>query len=136
MVFAIGALRPARTSTSNTASSAAESDDPPGMMGLISSAIDRKSTRLTPVTFRNLVCRLLLEKTKVNLVPTMSHHTSHLVMLQRSPTYIASLPQEDPTAQVLRIFLPISWAFLFNDTATAVIYTNLYTLSLRDALPI
>src|SRR6056300_816031 len=64
MVFAIGALRPARTSTSNTASSAAESDDPPGMMGLISSAIDRKSTRLTPVTFRNLVCRLLLEKKK------------------------------------------------------------------------
>ena len=39
MVFAIGALRPARTKTSNTASNAAESDDPPGMIGLISSAI-------------------------------------------------------------------------------------------------
>ena len=39
MVLAIGAFRPARTSTSNTASSAAESDDPPGMIGLMSSAI-------------------------------------------------------------------------------------------------
>ena len=34
-----------------------------------------------------------------------------LLMLQRSPTYIASVPQEDPTARVLRKFLPISWAF-------------------------
>ena len=39
MVLAIGASRPARTSISNTASSAAESDDPFGTMGLISSAI-------------------------------------------------------------------------------------------------
>ena len=39
MVFAIGALRPARTSTSNTASKAAESDDPLAMIGLISSAM-------------------------------------------------------------------------------------------------
>ena len=39
MVLAIGAERPARTSTSNTASSAPESDDPFGTIGLISSAI-------------------------------------------------------------------------------------------------
>ena len=39
MVFAIGAERPARTSTSNTASSAAESDDPAATIGLMSSAI-------------------------------------------------------------------------------------------------
>ena len=38
MVLAIGALRPARTITSNTASSAALSDEPCGTMGLISSA--------------------------------------------------------------------------------------------------
>ena len=39
MVLVIGALRPDRTITSNTASSAAESDEPPGMIGLISSAM-------------------------------------------------------------------------------------------------
>ena len=38
MVLAIGALRPARTMTSNTASSAALSDEPLGMIGLMSSA--------------------------------------------------------------------------------------------------
>jgi hypothetical protein len=42
IVLAIGALRPARTRTSNTASSAALSDAPPAMIGLISSAISPK----------------------------------------------------------------------------------------------
>ena len=39
MVLAIGALRPARTKTSKTESNADESDDPAGMIGLISSAL-------------------------------------------------------------------------------------------------
>src|SRR6056297_1732633 len=39
IVLAIGALRPARTRTSNTASSAALSEDPPETIGLMSSAI-------------------------------------------------------------------------------------------------
>ena len=43
MVLAIGADRPERTSTSNTASSAPLSDVPPGMIGLISSAISPKA---------------------------------------------------------------------------------------------
>ena len=43
IVFAIGALLPALTSASNTASNAAESDEPPGIIGLISSAISPKA---------------------------------------------------------------------------------------------
>ena len=39
IVLTIGAERPERTITSNTASSAAESDDPPGTIGLMSSAM-------------------------------------------------------------------------------------------------
>ena len=39
MVLAIGALRPARTNISNTASNAAESDEPLGTIGLMSSAM-------------------------------------------------------------------------------------------------
>ena len=42
IVLAIGAIRPARTSTSNTASSAPESLDPCGMIGLMSSAMSPK----------------------------------------------------------------------------------------------
>ena len=43
IVLAIGALRPERTRTSNTASSAPESEVPEGMMGLMSSAASPKA---------------------------------------------------------------------------------------------
>ena len=43
MVLVIGALRPDRTITSNTASSAPESDVPDGMIGLMSSAASPKA---------------------------------------------------------------------------------------------
>ena len=69
--------------------------------------------------------------TAVTLVPTMSHHTSHLVMLQRSPTYIATVPQEDPTARVLRKFLPISWAFRVTRWKKVIFQIYLYRLSRR-----
>ena len=69
--------------------------------------------------------------TAVTLVPTMSHHTSHLVMLQRSPTYIATVPQEDPTARLLRKFLPISWAFRLTRWKKVLFQIYLYRLSRR-----
>ena len=43
IVFAIGALLPALTNASNTESNAAESDEPPGIIGFISSAISPKA---------------------------------------------------------------------------------------------
>ena len=39
--------------------------------------------------------------TAVTLVPAMSKDTASLVMLQRTPTYIASIPAEDPMATSL-----------------------------------
>jgi cation diffusion facilitator CzcD-associated flavoprotein CzcO len=44
--------------------------------------------------------------TAVTLVPAMAEQAAHVTMLQRSPTYIASLPAEDPIANGLRRFLP------------------------------
>ena len=44
--------------------------------------------------------------TAVTLVPSMAASASHVTMLQRSPTYIASLPAEDPIANWLRKVLP------------------------------
>jgi monooxygenase len=69
--------------------------------------------------------------TAVTLVPTMSHQTSRLVMLQRSPTYIANVPQEDPTAQALRKFLPVSWAFRITRWKKVLFQIYLYRLSRR-----
>ncbi len=44
--------------------------------------------------------------TAVTLVPAMAKDAAHVTMLQRSPTYIASLPAEDPIANGLRRVLP------------------------------
>ena len=44
--------------------------------------------------------------TAVTLIPAMAEQAAHVTMLQRSPTYIASLPAEDPIAGVLRRILP------------------------------
>ena len=48
--------------------------------------------------------------TAITLVPTMAGETASLVMLQRSPTYIADIPLEDPMAMWLRKWLPLAWA--------------------------
>lgn len=44
--------------------------------------------------------------TAVTLVPAMAQSAAHVTMLQRSPTYIVSLPGEDPVAKTLRRVLP------------------------------
>ncbi|MFZ1925433.1 MAG: NAD(P)/FAD-dependent oxidoreductase, partial [Solirubrobacteraceae bacterium] len=43
--------------------------------------------------------------TAVTLVPSMAESAAHVTMLQRSPTYILSLPAEDPVVKLLRSFL-------------------------------
>ena len=44
--------------------------------------------------------------TAVTLVPEMARRAAHVTMLQRSPSYIFSLPSEDYLANALRRFLP------------------------------
>lgn len=44
--------------------------------------------------------------TAVTLVPALARSAAHVTMLQRSPTYIASLPQKSPAAKVFRALLP------------------------------
>jgi monooxygenase len=44
--------------------------------------------------------------TAVTLVPAMAERAAHVTMLQRSPTYVISLPGEDPIANALRRYLP------------------------------
>src|SRR4051794_6727748 len=44
--------------------------------------------------------------TAVTLIPSLAKTAAHVTMLQRSPTYIASLPAKDPVADLLRRILP------------------------------
>jgi monooxygenase len=44
--------------------------------------------------------------TAVTLVPAMAERAAHVTMLQRSPSYIVSLPGEDPIAKALLRVLP------------------------------
>jgi cation diffusion facilitator CzcD-associated flavoprotein CzcO len=49
--------------------------------------------------------------TAVTLVPAMAATAEHVTMLQRSPSYIISLPAEDRIANFLRRALPSKWAY-------------------------
>jgi cation diffusion facilitator CzcD-associated flavoprotein CzcO len=49
--------------------------------------------------------------TAVTLVPALAYTAGHVTMLQRSPTYIASKPEEDTFANATRRFLPAKLAY-------------------------
>ncbi len=49
--------------------------------------------------------------TAMTLVPAMAQDVAHIVMLQRSPTYVVSRPDTDVIANALRAVLPSRWAY-------------------------
>jgi monooxygenase len=49
--------------------------------------------------------------TAVTLVPAMAKAAEHVTMLQRSPSYVVSLPAEDPIARRIRRLLPAKRAY-------------------------
>ena len=49
--------------------------------------------------------------TAVTLIPAMAEKASHVTMVQRSPTYIVSMPGKDRLANVLNALLPATWAY-------------------------
>jgi cation diffusion facilitator CzcD-associated flavoprotein CzcO len=49
--------------------------------------------------------------TAVTLVPALAERAAHVTMLQRSPSYIVSLPAEDPIAKLLRRVLGVRLAY-------------------------
>jgi len=70
--------------------------------------------------------------TAVTLVPAMCQDTARLVMLQRTPTYIASVPKEQPLAETLRKWLPDSWVFRLIRWKQVLFQIYLYQLSRRN----
>jgi len=69
--------------------------------------------------------------TAVTLVPAMAETAAHVTMLQRSPTYIASLPAEDPIAARLRRFLPPKAVYAAVRWKNVILQTGFYQLSRR-----
>jgi monooxygenase len=49
--------------------------------------------------------------TAVTLIPALAERARHVTMLQRSPSYIVSLPAIDPLARVLVRVLPVRFAY-------------------------
>jgi cation diffusion facilitator CzcD-associated flavoprotein CzcO len=48
--------------------------------------------------------------TAVTLIPALASTAEHVTMLQRSPTYVASLPARNPLTRVVRKVVPRRWA--------------------------
>ena len=69
--------------------------------------------------------------TAMTLVPAMTATAGHVTMLQRSPTYVVSRPDNDPVADKLRKFLPERMAYrltrLKNTTMQQIIYKKTRT---------
>jgi cation diffusion facilitator CzcD-associated flavoprotein CzcO len=67
--------------------------------------------------------------TAVTLVPAMAEIASHVTMLQRSPTYVVSMPAEDRIANILRAVLPAKAAYALTRWKNVLRQTFFYTLS-------
>lgn len=67
--------------------------------------------------------------TAITLAPTLAGQAEHVTLLQRSPSYILSLPSKDPVAQAFRERLPskIGYAIIRLKNVSAAM--ALYTLS-------
>ncbi len=49
--------------------------------------------------------------TAVTLIPSLTDKAAHVTMLQRSPSYVITLPAKDPISNFLRRFLPEKWVY-------------------------
>jgi cation diffusion facilitator CzcD-associated flavoprotein CzcO len=69
--------------------------------------------------------------TAVTVVPAMAGDAKHVTMLQRSPTYVMSLPRRDPFAVRARRWLPASLAHRVIRWKSIVVQSVFYRLSRR-----
>ncbi|MCW3845391.1 NAD(P)/FAD-dependent oxidoreductase [Micromonospora yasonensis] len=69
--------------------------------------------------------------TAVTLVPALAEQAEHVTMLQRSPTYVISLPSRDGLADALRRRLPAKAAYTVVRWKNVVLGSATYQLSRR-----
>lgn len=85
--------------------------------------------------------------TAITLIPSLADKAAHVTMLQRSPTYIASVPGKDPVVHLCRTLLPrwladiaarwwgilfAVWAYWFSMFAPGVMKWALMKLAQKD----
>ncbi|MGB2712080.1 MAG: NAD(P)/FAD-dependent oxidoreductase [Conexibacter sp.] len=69
--------------------------------------------------------------TAVTLVPAMAERAAHVTMLQRSPTYVVSLPGRDPIADFVRRLLPPKVAYPIVRWKNVLLATAMFQISRR-----
>lgn len=69
--------------------------------------------------------------TAVTLLPAMAKTAGHVTMLQRSPTYIVSAPEQDAMANWLRGVLPAMWAYRLSRWKNVAFMIYIYQLAQR-----
>jgi monooxygenase len=69
--------------------------------------------------------------TAVTLIPSLAVDAAHVTMLQRSPSYVFSLPAGDPIADVLRRLLPAKVAYPIVRMKNVALATLLFQASRR-----
>ena len=69
--------------------------------------------------------------TAVTLVPELSRDARQVTMLQRSPTYMISVPRLDPFVNVMQRFLPDKWLYTLNRGQKVGMQMSVYHLSRR-----
>lgn len=69
--------------------------------------------------------------TAVTILPAMAATAAHVTMLQRSPTYVVSLPAEDAIANRLRRALPLKWAHALSRWKNILFTMYVYQLARR-----
>jgi monooxygenase len=70
--------------------------------------------------------------TAVTLVPAMAKTAAHVTMLQRSPTWVVSMPEQDVIANRLRTVLPATWAYRLSRWKNVLYMWFMYRLARRD----
>ena len=65
----------------------------------------------------------------MTLVPAMTDKAAHVTMLQRSPTYVASVPQNDVISQAMRRFLPEMAVYRMGRTRNVGLQMAIYNLA-------
>ncbi|HEU0196406.1 MAG TPA: NAD(P)/FAD-dependent oxidoreductase [Nevskiaceae bacterium] len=69
--------------------------------------------------------------TAITLVPSLARQGAHVTMLQRSPTYVLSVPAIDKLAKMLQKHLPAKLAYRINRVRNVDVQRALYKMSRR-----
>lgn len=69
--------------------------------------------------------------TAVTLIPAMADDTAEITMLQRSPSYVYTLPAIDKMTGALKRVLPESWIYRFARRRNILVQRSIYKLSRR-----